>query len=54
MDSHWPPVTFAVADLNRACKRGCHANFAKSDGNPGEVAFNPYFSFDDSGNWVFK
>jgi uncharacterized protein len=29
---------------------GYHAYFADPDGNPWEVAFNPYFSFDKAGN----
>lgn len=29
---------------------GYHAYFADPDGNPWEVAFNPFFSFDHSGN----
>jgi catechol 2,3-dioxygenase-like lactoylglutathione lyase family enzyme len=29
---------------------GYHAYFADPDGNPWEVAFNPYFLFDNAGN----
>jgi len=29
---------------------GYHAYFADPDGNPWEVAFNPFFEFDDGGN----
>jgi uncharacterized protein len=29
---------------------GYHAYFADPDGNPWEVAFNPFFLFDDAGN----
>ena len=33
---------------------GYHAYFADPDGNPWEVAFNPYFSFDNSGNLALE
>ena len=33
---------------------GYHAYFADPDGNPWEVAFNPFFPFDNSGNLVLK
>jgi len=33
---------------------GYHAYFADPDGNPWEVAFNPFIPFDDLGNLVLK
>ena len=33
---------------------GYHAYFADPDGNPWEVAFNPFFSFDNSGNLALE
>jgi uncharacterized protein len=33
---------------------GYHAYFADPDGNPWEVAFNPFFPFDNSGNLLLK
>jgi catechol 2,3-dioxygenase-like lactoylglutathione lyase family enzyme len=33
---------------------GYHAYFADPDGNPWEVAFNPFFNFDTAGNLVLE
>jgi catechol 2,3-dioxygenase-like lactoylglutathione lyase family enzyme len=33
---------------------GYHAYFADPDGNPWEVAFNPYFTFDNTGNLLLE
>lgn len=33
---------------------GYHAYFVDPDGNPWEVAFNPFIPFDDVGNLVLK